>query len=90
MQMDTRNSHVHPAIASILNGFLDQHEKLLRAEYVTALRTMDWQAEFSDDNSIVQAARKQMQRIRELQPVVDQDLSMFNAHRPAVHGAPSI
>lgn len=87
---DTRNSHVHPAIAKILNTFMDSHETLVRAEYLTALKTMDWQHEFADDSVTRNRGRSLWLRIRELQPFVDPDLNLFRAHRPDVHGAPDI
>lgn len=70
----------------ILAGLVAQPAILARAEYLTALRTMDWQFEFSDDGRAYRHGRDQLQRIRDLQPLVDPDAALFNAHRPGRDG----
>lgn len=77
---------LHPLFAEILGNFAAQPLMLARAEYLTALRTLDWQHEFSDDERAYRRGRQQMQRIRELQPLVDPDTALFNAYRPGRHG----
>ena len=59
-------------------------------EYLQLLRTMDWQYEFADSSVIRNRGRAKFLRIRELQPTVDRDLSLFKAYRPDSHGVPSI
>lgn len=72
----------HPIFQPILASIAAQPLILARAEYLTALRTMDWQYQFSDDGAKYRRGREKHLRIRELQPVVDPDAELFNAHRP--------
>lgn len=77
---------LHPVFAEILAAVVAQPLVLARAEYLTALRTLDWQHEHADDADVYRRGRAQILRIRELQPLVDPDAVLFNAHRPGRHG----
>lgn len=65
----------------------DQHgggrePDLTKAEYVDALRRMDWSFEFSDDHRAYTAGRKALQRLHELRALCDPDGSIWAAHAP--------
>lgn len=76
-----------PVFAGVLAGLVQAPAQLLRAEYLTLLRGMDWQAEFSDDGNARRAAAMTLARLRELQPTVDPDRELYRAARPvAQHG----
>ena len=77
---------LHPLFAEIIGAAAAQPMVLARAEYLTALRTLDWQHELSDDGGAYSRGRRQLLRIRELQPLVDPDAALFNANRPGNHG----
>lgn len=60
---------------------------LQRSEYVDLLARMDWQAEHSEDMTVVRRALAMRDRIRVLQPWVDADRSLMNAAQSRQHGA---
>jgi hypothetical protein len=86
---DTQPGGLHPLFAGILAAHSAVPAQAQRAEYLTLLRTMDWRHEFGDWQAH-QAGLRQIRRIRALQPYVDADRALFNAHRPDVHGAPTL
>lgn len=82
-----RRNNVHPVFAGILASLTQTPATLQRAEYLTLLRTMDWQCEFTDDWRVRCAAMEKLARLRELQPTVDPDRELYRAARPvAQHG----
>jgi hypothetical protein len=68
-----------PVFAGVLAGLVQAPAQLLRAEYLTLLRGMDWQAEFSDDGNARRAAAMTLARLRELQPTVDPARELYRA-----------
>ena len=77
----------HQVFAGILASIQAAPAQAARAEYQALLRTMDWQAEFSDDGNARRAAAMTLARLHELQPTVDPDRELYRAARPvAQHG----
>ena len=84
------HTNLHPVFAGILAGVAAAPAQLQRAEYLTLLRGQDWQFEFADSGTAYRAGRDTLARIRILQPVVDADRALFDAHRPAGHGVATL
>jgi hypothetical protein len=90
-QMDAAQPQaLHPLFAGILAAHAAVPAAAQRTEYIALLRCMDWTAEHSDDCSKAQQLRRDMKRVRSLQPYVDPDRALFNAHRPDEHGVPTL
>lgn len=80
----------HTAItdaASLFNGILagiaQQPEQLRRAAYVSALRSMDWDHEFSDDHRVYSAGRARLLWLQDEQRAIDPDGAIARATAPA-------
>lgn len=83
---ETRNKHVHPAFASLLNGFASVPADALaiqRATYVSLLVKQDWSAEFSDDGDVARRGRASLRELRMLQRELDPEFELWNRHVPA-------
>lgn len=54
-----------------------------RAAYLALLRSHDWTFEWSDDHRSWKAGRAEYERLKELQPVVDRDGSLWREFAPS-------
>jgi len=54
-------------------------------EYIEALRTMDWDFEFSDDGRVARAGRVKFAGLRATQRRIDASGSVWNQHAPTAY-----
>lgn len=81
----TRHATVAPVFQDILGGICPPPQIPLSelADYVQALKDMDWQFEYSDDHSVWGNGRNALARLRLIQKRIDPDAALWNlyAHR---------
>lgn len=53
--------------------------------YVRDLRKMDWTFEFSDDRSVYERGRQELERLRSIELALDASGTIWNQHAPDIY-----
>lgn len=70
-----------PAVAEAITAAVQADPlPMRRAEYVSAMKRMDWTFEGSDDQRIWRAGRDELQRMRIERAIVDPDGALWKLH----------
>lgn len=69
----------------ILSSIQSAPDTLRMAAYVSALKRMDWQFEFSDDGRVYREGRNSLEVLRHEQRQVDPQGALWNQYAPDIY-----
>lgn len=71
---------IHPTIAAALAPHIGDSLQMRRAQYVSALKRMDWLHEWSDDHRAWTSGRAELTRLRAQQAELDPTGELWRRH----------
>lgn len=78
-------SAVHPLFEDIFKGFGVQPESVEMQSYRSALKSHDWEFQFTEDGEVWRRGNESLKRITAMSKYLDPDYRVWNAAAPASH-----